>query len=258
LEKLNAGSRHTQAELAYEINKIWLDNSVHIPLSMVPLTLKNNQVKYNPKGMMRQAMWPEDFPDYIAMFNNDEIALFNSIIPTPHAWREKGVPQRLSDGSYSWKPSERLPKSSQERDVAAYVQSNIPTATFGYVDTGRSMFRDYSAWIITRSYETEASTSNDADEELAHIYRPSSVKMHLCEYHDNDRYPYLSFVQRLLRAAREAGTEEIWLDATEAQRLGLSYEPCVFVSFVCYKTYTNVCSSDAFDCGTNSVYCYAV
>ena len=228
LQKLNEGSKHTQAELAYEINKIWLDNSMHIPLSMVPYALESNQVKYNAKGMLRQAVWPNDFQDYIGLFNGNELALFNSVTPTPHRWRSMGPPKMDSGGRYSWYPSQPLVANAQQQDVSAYMQTAMHTSD-GYQDTGRSAFRDYSAWIITRSYETEASTSNEDDAALAHVYKPSSVRMHLCEYHDSDRYPYLSFVQRLLRAARDANTEEIWLDSIEAQRLGLSYESCVYV-----------------------------
>lgn len=227
LEKLNDGSRHTQAELAYEINKVWLDNTMHVPLSMVPYALESNKVKYNPKGMLRQAVWPNDFQDYIGLFNGNEIALYHSISPTPRSW-PNDPPQDLGGGKYSWYPSQAVNAPAQQRDVSAFVQTAMQTSA-GYQDTGRSAFRDYSAWIITRSYETEASTSNEDEAQLAHTYKPSSVKMHLCEYHDSDRYPYLSFVQRLLRAARDANTEEIWLDSIEAQRLGLSYESCVYV-----------------------------
>lgn len=228
LQKLNEGSKHTQAELAYEINKIWLDNSMHVPLPLLPFALETNKVKYLSKGMQRQAVWPNDFQDYIELFGGDEVALFNSVTPTPHRWRSMGVPQPMGDGKYSWYPSQPLVASTQQQDVATYMQTAMRTSD-GYQDTGRSAFRDYSAWIITRVYETEASTSNEDDAKLAHAYKPSSVKMHLCEYHDSDKYPYLSFVQRLLRAARDAGTEEIWLDSMESQRLGLSYESCAFV-----------------------------
>ena len=99
LQKLNEGSKHTQAELAYEINKIWLDNSMHVPLSMVPFALETNKVKYLSKGMQRQAVWPNDFQDYIELFGGDEVALFNSVSPTPHRWRSMGVPQPIGDGS---------------------------------------------------------------------------------------------------------------------------------------------------------------
>ena len=69
-----------------------------------------------------------------------------------------------------------------------------------------------------------------ADESvLSHTFKPRTVKLHLCEYNpETDRHPYLSFTQRLLRAAGAANLTEIWLDAVEAKRLGLSYESCAY------------------------------
>lgn len=272
LEKLNNGSKHTQTELAYEINRIWLDNSAHIPLSLVPQALSTNQLRYNPKSLHRQGVWPADFNDYIMMFKGDELALYKSITPTPQRWASKGPPQLLANNQWSWYPSHPL-DPVQATSLSDFMETTMQPAE-QYVDSGRSAFKDYSgmprasivdqrvytnpttAWIITRNYETEASTSNEDERELAHTYQPSSVRMHLQEYDPSDRYPYLSWVQRLLRAAREAGTEEIWLDCVEARRLGLSYEACKCALF-CVCALLTVCSAPALDGGAAGMHCHA-
>ena len=163
--------------MAYEINKVWLDNSIHVPLSVLPYALQHNQVKYNARSMMRQGVWPNDFLDYIDMFDGDEIALYNSIVPTPHSWRSMGgPPTKLADGKYSWYPSKPPMRTPQSQDVSAFVQAAMQPSSTTYVDTHRSAFRDFSAWIITRNYETEASTSNEVRAAFKPLHQPNKQR----------------------------------------------------------------------------------
>jgi hypothetical protein len=155
----------------------------------------------------------------------------------------------LDSGEWSWYPSRR--NFTQMRAIHEFIDTEMETLTedvetVTFKDSGRSVFLDFSAWIITKEYNTEASSQNEGkqciytltyyslhvctdDSVLAHTFKPRTVKLHLCEYNpEYDRHPYLSFTQRLLRAAGAANLTEIWLDAVEAKRLGLSYESCTY------------------------------
>ena len=155
--------RHTQSELALEVNRIFLSNTPdhYQPLEKLQSAINDDQL-YVRENAIRAGVWPTDFRDFIECYrgddgNIDEDALLESF--------GERLPRAVTAGEVenSDEPSKwRIrPGGETMAQMVTSVRGDAAAEGAPAVSSPRSVFLPYSVWYISRDYATEASADTD-------------------------------------------------------------------------------------------------